>query len=209
MKRKQHLSLPPEIPDWGAVTPKILEYFDRALAGRAALREQIRRYEAKAGLTIDDMLMLAWLRNELALVDPPLSDEPYPAAAKLWIYGMNHTEEILSIQSLRDELDSYLGRKSTDVSAAMENVLRADDLAFMALWPIVSHHRRKGHPPTRRRVAARALQMKLDENSTWVQIADALCDCGQQRHTSYCAQNIRQSVIKLKHLLRDLGFEVP
>jgi hypothetical protein len=207
-KKTQHLSLPPEIPDWGAVTTKILEYFDRALAGRAALREQIRHYEAESCLTIDDMLMLAWLRNELALVDPPLSDGPYPPAAKLWVYGMNHTEELLKIQSLREELNSYLGRENADDSTEMANLLRGNDLAFLALWPIVSDPPGKvGHPPTRRRVAARALQMKKAGNRTWPQIAEAICDCRQKDHTKYCTQNIRQGVIRLQKLLRVLGFD--
>src|SRR5947207_15070016 len=67
---------------------------------------------------------------------------------------------------------------------------------------------KKGRPVTRRPSALRALQLWID-GQKWLPITQLVCDCPKKKHDQYCDEAIRQSVIGLKQLLRQLGIELP
>ena len=67
-------------PDLGPITPKIIELFERALAGKADVQKKIRHYSSKPSPTVRDQLTLAWLRNWLSILDPCLPGEGPPTA---------------------------------------------------------------------------------------------------------------------------------
>jgi hypothetical protein len=66
---------------------------------------------------------------------------------------------------------------------------------------------REGRPATKRRIAVRAMEMKLEDPKrwTWPKITAALCECGQNRHDISCQDNLRREILHVRKLLRDCG----
>ena len=196
--------------DLGAAKPKILELFAQDLSGKNDLQTKIDLYLAKQRLTVRDELNLALLRNRLRFLDPRLPREIPLTPDSLWNYWIDHSEEQQQLWSERDEIMDYLaspeeGSESTNRhKLRMLELIAADNLTFLAYYPVVKDIYRKGRgrPSTRGLVAVRALQLKWDRNElTWKQITKEVCDCSKRDHEEFCRESIRQSVIKLQRLL--------
>lgn len=197
-----------ESPDLGPITPKIIELFERALAGKRNVQEKIRHYSSKPSPTVRDQLTLTWLRNWLSILDPRLPDEGPPTAVRVWRYWINHPGELRKLTSADDEIMNYLlDRDEVKVAAdstklQMLEMINKDKLALLALYPVVEElcRKKRGRPITRGPIAVRALQLQIDNNWTWKRITSELCDCGRI-HDKHCKEKIRQSVLALEKLL--------
>jgi hypothetical protein len=203
-------------PDLGPITPKIIELYDRALAGKADVQEKIRHYSSKPSPNVRDQLTLAWLRNWLRILDPRLPDEGPPTAVRVWRYWINHPVELRKLTSADDAIMSYLLDRDK-VKAAAESMklqlfelINQDKLTLLALHPVVEElcRKKRGRPITQGSIAVRALQLQIDNNWTWTRITSELCDCGRV-HDKHCKERIRQSVLALEKLLGKCRSERP
>lgn len=204
-----------KLPDVGAATPKIVEFWERALSGKESDRNDIAQYAAKQPLTVREKLIFAWLRNKLSLLEPPLPVRTPANALNVWNYWIDHPDEMRTIVSLQDEITSYLGPPEQIASIAtqshvhMLDLIRDDDLTFMALAPVVGemNKKKRGRPATRRFAAVGALQMQMDNKWNLKKVTPEVCDCGKARlrHDQYCEQQLRQSIVSLRKLLRKIG----
>jgi len=205
------------VPDLGPATTAIVQQFERALAGKKEVRDTIRTYSLKPSPTIKDLLELAWLRNWLALLEPPLPDGVPVTAASVWAYWVEHAQEFAQIKSLDAGIQSYLYSReqlhARSMSARLEmlNRINTDAITYLALYPLVDamFENKSGRPATRGTIAVRALQLKIDSRKTWKQITREVCDCGQSVHNDYCQANLRQSVRALEKLLRKCRLQAP
>jgi hypothetical protein len=204
-------------PDLGPVTPGVLELFQRGLAGKKDVQEKIKHYSSKLRPTIRDLLTLAWYRNWLTILQPPLPAGAPPTPASVWKRWFDHDKELKRLGSLGDEIRSYLagsGEVSADrdhVWRQMHELIACDDLTYSALYPVVKKllRKKRGRPITRGPIAVRALQLKVDKKWPWMRIANEVCDCSKGSHDGYCRDNIRQSVAALEKLITRCGLEVP
>jgi hypothetical protein len=203
-------------PDVGPVTPRIIQQFERALAGKKDVREKIRIYSLKPSPTVQDLLKLAWLRNWLAFLEPRLPDGDVPTAATVWAYWVEHEEDYARYESLDVEIRSYLysaeqlSVQSMSAKREMLDRINTDTITYLALYPVVDAMFRKksGRPATRGNIAVCALQLKIDNHWTWKQITETVCDCEKIVHDKYCQANLRQSIRALEKLLRKCGLRV-
>lgn len=205
---------PPEGSDpLQPITPKILDLFQQALDQRTEFRSRIESLSAKPRLSVREQLELAWRRNVLAFREPPLPEQAPLTPENLWKYWIEHPKEGAEHRAIADEIMNYLrtadeaNRDTEDTKVEMLDLIATDPVAHLALYPIVveTGKKRRGRPIARGPAAVRALQMRIDENLTWPEIAQTLCDCGKETHNEYCSETIRQSVIALQKLLRRLG----
>jgi hypothetical protein len=63
--------------------------------------------------------------------------------------------------------------------------------------------------PEIRRLAIRALEtQRADPRFSWQRFANTNCPCRKSQHDIYCKERIRQSAMRLKRLLTELGVKV-
>jgi len=206
-----------KLPDLGSMTPKALEVFERGFAEKEYVREKIETYALKPHPTIRELLLLAWFRNWLNLLEPKLSYGDSPkTAASVWQYWVDHLDELLAHAAVREEIISYL--ESRDQIEAGKNqdhkqmveLIGDDRLTLLALHPLVEKiyaKKKRGAPVTRRLTAVRALQIQIDKSWDLKKVTQELCDCGKAAHDESCEQQMRQSIGTLKRLLRKWGTE--
>jgi hypothetical protein len=203
-----------KLPDFGSMTPKVLEVFERGFAEKDHARETIERYASKPNPTVREMLLLAWFRNWLSFLGPKLPDGDSPTtAAGVWQYWVDHQDELLALTAVREEIISYLETRDQIEAdkkqghGQMVELIRDDQLTFMAWYPFVEElyaKKKRGAPAVRRLTAVQALQMQVDGNSL-SKITRELCDCGmgnEVKHDERCEQQMRQSLISLRKLLQ-------
>jgi hypothetical protein len=203
-------------PDVGPATPKIVQQFERALAGKNDVRDKIRSCSLNPSPTIKDFLKLAWLRNWLTFLEPPLRDGEPPTGASVWAYWVEHREEYAHYNSLDVKICGYLYSseeiRARSMSTQLEilDLINTDTLTCQALYPVVDemYRTKSGRPATRGNIALQALQFKIDNHWIWRQITNAVCDCGKSLHDDYCQANLRQSIRGLEKLLRKCGLRV-
>jgi hypothetical protein len=197
---------------------RVLALFERALVEREDLKKWIEELSLKSDPTVRDRLCLVLYRHQLAFREPQLPAGVALTAMSLWRYWMDHPAECSKHQSLESEIRSYLW-PSEELEAdkvnrklVMLDVINTDTLTYLALYPIIEEMlgKQPGRPATRRGpIAVSALQMKLDNNLTWLGIAKQVCDCLKGMHDHYCAETIRLSTVALEKLLRQCGIELP
>lgn len=63
--------------------------------------------------------------------------------------------------------------------------------------------------PEIRRLAVRALEtQRADPGFSWQRFANTNCPCRKSQHDIYCKERIRQSAMRLKRLLTELGVKI-
>jgi hypothetical protein len=64
----------------------------------------------------------------------------------------------------------------------------------------------RGRPATKRDLAIRCLELRLEDPKkwTWRQLATDFCDCGSRRHNRNCQEAVRKEVGLLNRLLKRL-----
>ncbi len=204
--------------DLGAATPKVLALYDRALAERADLKRWIEELTSKSTLTIRDRLCLALYRHQLLCREPPLPARTSLNSMSVYQYWTSSPQEYRRYDLLLRDIESYLWtseeRKAHEIRQKrdMLNLYCVNSSSTLLYYPIIESlfGRKRGRPATRRgpRVVS-ALQMSIDTNLTWLNIAKELCDCPSGRHDHSCAEVIRLSTIELRKLLGRCGIEVP
>jgi hypothetical protein len=93
------------------------------------------------------------------------------------ILARHNLKEVREIDEILDYLASEGGKEAGS--------------ARLVLPASVRLHSEKGRPATRRAAAVRALQMKIDTNRMWAEIANELCDCTKRSHDGSCKEIIR------------------
>jgi hypothetical protein len=91
----------------------------------------------------------------------------------------------------------------------MHELCQRAPVTYVALYPLIKqiYRQKPGRPVERRLAAVQALQMQIDKGETLKKITTKVCDCGKSEHGTYCEENLRQSIISLKKLLRQ--FRIP
>lgn len=204
-------------PNLGAVTPAVVELFERALTERKDLRKWIEHLSSISKPTIRDRLCFALYRHQLSFREPHLPAGVSLTGVSLWQYWASHPEEYRKYESLEHQILSYLkpqnelDLESQRRARKMLDLIQGDQLTFVALYPVVEqlYKKKPGRPVTRRHAAVRALQMTIEKNWTLNKATHQFCDCGKSKHDVSCKQQMRQSIIGLRKLLRKSGVGLP
>lgn len=217
---EKQLSENSKTPNLGTATSKIVDLFDRALAERKDLEKWIEELSSKPNHTIHDQLCLGLYRHQLSFREPPLPLGVPLTGVNLWDYWGSHYAEYQKYRQLEGEIWSYLEptetlhRRALSNKLAMIDLIQQDSVTFLAYYPVIDKMLGKlerkpgrGRPATRRLTAVRALQMQIDNSWTLKKVTSKVCDCGKAAHNGYCEQQLRQSIISLRKLLRKCGVE--
>jgi hypothetical protein len=198
----------------GPVTAEAMRLFDRAPQRTEILREVIQSYSPKKSTQVVDVLILAYLRHLLAILNPPLPPAEATISIRIWDYWETNAKEFRRLCELGILIADYLGPEGFKKEVAklakkhiIEKVLPRE--LIVDYWPELEKvFATSGPRVTLRPIATRALQMKMD-GMTWREIADKICSCKEQQHGENCRENIRHSVIALQKFLVKLGIELP
>jgi hypothetical protein len=202
--------------DLSSAYPQILDLYEQALNERQQLRKLIAELSAKSNHTVHDCLCLALYRQQLSFREPPLPNGIELTAASLWQYWAEHWQEYKEYQAIQDEIETYLFSREERKAATAARKLKElelyshDPTLYVALYPIIEerYRRKSGRPVERPLLAVQGLQLQLDEGLTLKQVTAKVCDCKKAEHADCCEQNLRQSMDRIKRLLRRFRIKV-
>jgi hypothetical protein len=176
---------------------KTFELCARVSDIREELGRRIQRMSAKSAQTIADQLELAYYQNVLSFYEPLSPKTRVHSGFAMWRQCSDHQREVWKINQILDYLIGGGTERRTTLARSVSLAL-----------PVSARSIKKGRPVTRRPVAVRALQMKIDTGKNWLAIAQEVCDCKKKKHDKSCREAIRQSVISLRRSLKNLGIEL-
>jgi hypothetical protein len=197
----------------GPVTADAIKLFERAPLLADNFRQLIASYSAKTPTRVVDVLTLAYLRNWLEILNPPLPPGEATIGIRIWNYWEANTEEFQRLCEFGTTIADYLGPlgfREEVITLAKQRIVekilpRKQILDYLPVLETV--FATSGPRVTVRHIATRALQMHRD-GMTWRKITENLCPCGERKHDAKCSGRIRVSVIALKKVLRDCGIEL-
>jgi hypothetical protein len=177
------------------LTDKISWLAKRVGDVREDFGRRIQEISSKSASDVAGRLQLAYYQAVLTLFESLPSETRLHSGWGMSAHLSRHPKEVRETIELLDylTLEDRRGRRS------VPRVLPAS----------VRRHLKKGRPATRRPAAVRALQMKIDTNRTWAEIASELCHCTKRSHDGSCKESIRQSVMTLRRRLPRWGITLP
>lgn len=173
---------------------------------------QLENYVARnpKALPIRCALALAWFRLLDQILSPLNSSTGFE---KYWLG--ERVEKFIELMNQEREIHSWFRGDGNEAMANVRMVREEVVRTLMAAGKTsvvasavakVAVPYKGGRPPSKRRLAVEALEMKMrNPLFSWDRIAGVICTCGSATHGHACGERLRQEARLLNKLLRKHG----
>lgn len=191
-----------------------VRFFDGLCAAAPACSQVVESLKPGSSRSIVEALRLAYLRKLLDFIEIPTKEGIAPSGADIWNYWVNRRTEFQQLCATGTEIASYVLPSESKMDIANRAKKKVASLlpveqVFDSVPVLDRFFAMPGAPVKMRPVAVKALQLKIDKGWSLARITREVCPCRKATHRPNCQQDVRQSIIGLKKLLKRCGIEVP